>query len=121
PNNPWVKVATGSLGQGLAAANGIALANRLDGIEARVYCLLGDGECSEGSVWEAAQFASLHELSNLVAIVDVNALAQSGPAPYKHDTGLFARRFQSFGWKTLEIDGHEIEAILNGFEQAKKE
>ncbi|PZN27593.1 MAG: transaldolase, partial [Proteobacteria bacterium] len=72
PNNPWVKVATGSLGQGLSAANGMALANRLDGIEARIYCLLGDGECSEGSVWEAAQFAAMHDLCNVVAIVDQN-------------------------------------------------
>jgi transketolase len=64
PNNPWVRVATGSLGQGLAAANGVVLANRLDGIDARVYCLMGDGECSEGSVWEAAQFASLNRLAN---------------------------------------------------------
>ncbi|MGR6036318.1 MAG: transketolase [Candidatus Nitrosoglobus sp.] len=120
PNNPWVKVATGSLGQGLAAANGIALANRLDNIDAYIYCLLGDGECSEGSVWEAAQFASLNALSNLVAIVDVNALAQSGPAPYQHDTSVLARRFQAFGWKTTEIDGHDLAAILNALEQAKK-
>jgi transketolase len=120
PNNPWVKVATGSLGQGLAAANGIALANRLDNIDAYIYCLLGDGECSEGSVWEAAQFASLNALSNLVAIVDVNALAQSGPAPYQHDTGVFARRFEAFGWKTTEIDGHDLTAILNALDQAKK-
>jgi transketolase len=120
PSNPWIKVATGSLGQGLTAANGIALANRLDNIDARIYCLLGDGECSEGSVWEAAQFASLNELSNLVAIVDVNALAQSGPAPYRHDTSVFARRFQAFGWKSTEIDGHDLAAILNALDQAKK-
>src|SRR5512139_4168675 len=97
PSNPWIKVATGSLGQGLAAANGIGLANRLDGIDARVYCLMGDGECSEGSVWEAAQFASLNRLANLVAIVDVNGLGQSGPAPYGHETAVLARRFESFG------------------------
>ena len=70
PRNPWVRVATGSLGQGLSAANGIALANRLDGLGGEVFCLLGDGECSEGSVWEAAQFASLHSLSAITAIVD---------------------------------------------------
>ncbi|MDD5247797.1 MAG: transketolase [Rhodocyclaceae bacterium] len=120
PNNPWVRVATGSLGQGLAAANGIALANRLDGIDARVYCLLGDGECSEGSVWEAAQFASLQRLSGLVAIVDVNGLAQSGPAPYAHDGAVFARRFQSFGWKTFEIDGHDLADILYALQRARE-
>ena len=117
-NNPWVRVATGSLGQGLPASNGIAEANRLDKIDARVFCLMGDGECSEGSVWEAAQFASLNKLSNVVAIVDVNGLGQSGPAPYRHDTGVFARRFDAFGWRSIEIDGHDIEAILNALNQA---
>src|ERR1700741_2240036 len=85
PNNPWVKIATGSLGQGLAAANGMALANRLDSIDARVFCLLGDGECSEGSVWEAAQFTALNRLASLIAIVDVNGLGQTGATPYDHD------------------------------------
>lgn len=121
PNNAWVKVATGSLGQGLSAANGMALANRLDGIDAYVYCLLGDGECSEGSVWEAAQFASLNQLSNVIAIVDVNGLAQSKPAPYRHDTAVFAKRFQSFGWKTLEIEGHDMADILDGLRQARQD
>lgn len=120
PTNPWVKVATGSLGQGLAAANGIALANRLDGIASRVFCLVGDGECSEGSVWEAAQFASLNKLSGLVAIVDVNGLGQTGPTPYGHRTEVFARRFQSFGWSTIEIDGHDMEAILDALYRARK-
>jgi transketolase len=119
PINPWIKVATGSLGQGLAAANGIAAANRLDKIDARVYCLLGDGECSEGSVWEAAQFASLNGLANLVAIVDVNGLGQSEPAPYRHDTGVFARRFAAFGWHTIEIDGHDMAAILDALACAR--
>jgi transketolase len=118
PLNPWVRVATGSLGQGLAAANGMAVANRLDGIDARIFCLLGDGECSEGAVWEAAQFASLNHLSNLVAIVDINGLGQSEPAPYRHDTGVFARRFAAFGWRTIEIDGHDMAAILNALQFA---
>ncbi len=112
PANRWIRVATGSLGQGLAAANGIALANRLDGIDGRVFCLLGDGECSEGSVWEAAQFASLQKLDKLIAIVDVNGLAQSGPTPYRHDTSVFARRFEAFGWCTTEIDGHDMGAVM---------
>jgi transketolase len=118
PLNPWIKVATGSLGQGLAAANGMALANRLDAIDARIFCLLGDGECSEGSVWEAAQFASLNHLSNLVAIVDVNGLGQSEAAPYDHDTATFARRFAAFGWRTIEIDGHDMAAILDALQAA---
>lgn len=117
PLNPWVKVATGSLGQGLAAANGIALADRLDGIEARTYCLMGDGECSEGSVWEAAQFASLNRLANLVAIVDVNGLGQSEAAPYGHDTSVYARRFEAFGWRAIEIDGHDMAAVVDALGQ----
>jgi transketolase len=120
PNNPWIKVATGSLGQGLAAANGMALANRLDGIDARVYCLMGDGESAEGSVWEAAQFAALNRLENLVAIVDVNGLGQSGPTPYGRDTAVLAQRFKSFGWRALEIDGHDLDAVLGALEQARE-
>ncbi len=121
PRNPWVKVATGSLGQGLSAANGIAAANRLDGIDALVYCLLGDGECSEGSVWEAAQFASLQGLTRVVAIVDVNGLAQSGPAPYGHATDVFAARFKAFGWNAIEVDGHDIAQLSEALERAAKE
>ncbi len=120
PNNPWVRVATGSLGQGLAAANGIALANRLDGIGARVFCLLGDGECAEGSVWEAAQFAALNKLKNLVAIVDVNALGQSQPTPYRHHTEIYAGRFAAFGWKTLTVDGHDVAAIFDALATAAR-
>jgi transketolase len=119
PNNPWVKVATGSLGQGLAACNGMAEANRLDKIDARLFCLLGDGECSEGSVWEAAQFASLNGLANIVAIVDVNGLGQSDRTPYQHDTSVFARRFAAFGWRTIEIDGHDMTAILTALADAE--
>jgi transketolase len=118
PTNPWVRVATGSLGQGLAAANGIAVANRMDGIDARVFCLLGDGECAEGSVWEAAQFAAVHGLGSLVALVDVNALGQSGPTAYGDDTGVYARRFESFGWTALEIDGHDMQEILDALSRA---
>ncbi len=118
PNNPWVRVATGSLGQGLAAANGLALANRLDGIDARVFCLLGDGECAEGSVWEAAQFAALNKLKNLIAIVDVNALGQSQATPYRHHTEIYAGRFAAFGWKTLTVDGHDVAAIFDAFAAA---
>ncbi|MTW21076.1 transketolase [Allochromatium palmeri] len=119
PENPWVPVATGSLGQGLAVVNGMALANRLDGIRARLFCLLGDGECSEGSVWEAAQFAADQHLDGVVAIVDANGLEQSGPAPYGHDTSVIAGRFKAFGWRTLEIDGHDLGDILTALEQTR--
>jgi len=120
PQNPWVPVATGSLGQGLAVANGLALANRMDGIEARVFCLLGDGECSEGSVWEAAQFAADNRLERVVAIVDVNGLEQSGPAPYGHDTAVLAERFGAFGWRSLEVDGHDLGDLTLALEQTRE-
>jgi transketolase len=119
--NPWVPVATGSLGQGLSVANGLALADRMDGIEARIFCLLGDGECSEGAVWEAAQFAADNGLKRVVAIVDVNGLEQSGPAPYGHDTSVMASRFRAFGWRALEIDGHDLGQVTLALEQTREQ
>ncbi|MFY9975940.1 MAG: transaldolase family protein, partial [Chromatiaceae bacterium] len=119
PENPWVPVATGSLGQGLAVANGMAVADRMDGVQARTFCLLGDGECSEGSVWEAAQFAADNALERVVAIVDVNGLEQSGPAPYGHDTSVLAGRFRAFGWRVLEVDGHDMGAVLLTLEETR--
>ena len=112
PRLPFVDVATGSLGQGLSVGVGMALCARLDQLDYRTYVLLGDGECSEGSVWEAASLAGLNHLNNLVAIVDVNRLGQSEPAPLGHDLDAFKRRFEAFGWRTEEIDGHDIEEIL---------
>lgn len=120
PENPWVPVATGSLGQGLSVVNGMAIANRLDGIDARLFCLMGDGECSEGSVWESAQFAADNHLDGIVAIVDANGLEQSGPAPYGHDTSVIAGRFESFGWNAIEIDGHDFGEILGALEQTRQ-
>lgn len=121
PRSPWVKASTGSLGQGLSVANGIALANRIDGIDADVFCLLGDGECAEGAVWEAAQFASVNGLSNMVAIVDVNGMGQTGNTAYGQDTGIFARRFEAFGWSAIEIDGHDMHAIREALFRARNE
>jgi transketolase len=120
PRNPWVPVATGSLGQGLSVANGLALANRMDSIEARIFCLLGDGECSEGSVWEAAQFAADNALERVVAIVDANGLGQSGPAPYRRDTSVLAGRFRAFGWRAIEVDGHDLGDLLLALEQTRE-
>jgi transketolase len=112
PRLPFVDVATGSLGQGLSVGVGMALCARLDELDYRTYVLLGDGECSEGSVWEAASLAGLNHLNNLIAIVDVNRLGQSEPAPLGHNLDAFKRRFEAFGWRTEEIDGHDIEEIL---------
>jgi transketolase len=119
PLSPWVKVATGSLGQGLSAAAGLVLARRLDGIASRVYCLLGDGETAEGSVWEAAQFASHLKMHRLCAIVDVNGLGQSGPTIHGHDVDAYLRKFEAFGWMAIAVDGHSVAELIHAFEKAR--
>jgi transketolase len=111
PRLPFVDVATGSLGQGLAVGVGMALCARLDNLDYRTYVLLGDGECAEGAVWEAASLAGVYQLNNLVAIVDVNRLGQSQPTAFGHDLSVYKRRFEAFGWRTEEIDGHDLEEI----------
>lgn len=120
PRMPLVRVATGSLGQGLAAGAGMALAKRLGKNNGRVYVLLGDGECAEGSVWETANTAAYYRLDNLCAIVDVNRLGQSGPTMHGHDTGAYARKFEAFGWDTAQVDGHRVEELREAFKEAKK-
>ncbi len=115
PRNPWVRVATGSLGQGLGSACGMAWARKKDNHPGRVFTLMGDGEVAEGSVFEAAAFAAQEGLNNLVAIVDVNAFGQSGPTMLVHDTGTYARRFEAFGWQAVECDGHDVEALRAAF------
>jgi transketolase len=112
PVLPWVEVATGSLGQGVAAAVGIALSlRRLEGSPARVFVLCGDGELAEGSVWEAFEHAAHYRLDNLVVLVDVNRLGQSGPTMHAGDTATYARRAEAFGWRAVEIDGHDVGAV----------
>jgi len=112
PRLPFVDVATGSLGQGLSVGVGMALCARLDNLDYRTYVLLGDGECAEGSVWEAASLAGIHQLNNLVALVDVNRLGQSQPTAFEHNLDVYKHRFEAFGWRTEEIDGHDLEEIL---------
>jgi transketolase len=121
PRMPWVDVATGSLGQGLSAGLGNALAARLDEIPYNTYVLLGDGECAEGSVWEAANLAHFYNASNLYAIVDVNGLGQSQHTMDQFDVGRFAAKFKAFGWFALTIDGHNYDEIINAFEQCRRE
>ena len=115
PRSPWVRVATGSLGQGLSAAAGMAWARKKDGSQGRVYALLGDGEAAEGAVWEAAQFASFNRLDNLCAVLDVNRLGQSGPTMYEHDTGVYEARLRAFGWDAVVVDGHDVAALRAAF------
>lgn len=109
---PWVETATGSLGQGLPVGVGIALSGkRLEHGRYRVWVLCGDSELAEGSVWEAAEHAGYEHLDNLTVIVDVNRLGQRGPTRHGHDLDAYARRFQAFGWHTVEIDGHDVDAV----------
>ena len=112
PRLPFVDVATGSLGQGLSVGVGMALCARLDHLDYNTYVLLGDGECAEGAVWEAASLAGIYQLNNLVAVVDVNRLGQSQPTAFEHNLDVYKRRFDAFGWRTEEIDGHDIEEAL---------
>ncbi|MER5767888.1 transketolase [Streptomyces sp. NPDC001985] len=112
PRLPWVDVATGSLGMGLPAGVGMALAGqRLDRVPYRVWVLSGDSEMAEGSVWEAVEQASFEKLDNLTLIVDVNRLGQRGPTRLEWDLDAYARRLHAFGWHTIEIDGHDVVAI----------
>ncbi len=112
PRLPFVDVATGSLGQGLSVAVGMALCAKLDMLDYRTYVLMGDGEIAEGAVWEAASLAGINKLNNLVAIVDVNRLGQSQETAFGHHLEVYAKRFAAFGWRVEEIDGHDMEEIL---------
>jgi transketolase len=120
PRLPFVDVATGSLGQGICAAIGTALNARRIRSDYRTYVLLGDGESAEGSVWEAANVAAMDRLDNLIGITDVNALGQSRPTMWQHDMGQFERRWRAFGWHAIVIDGHDMNAILDALEEARR-
>jgi len=119
PVLPWVDVATGSLGQGLPDGVGVALAGKyLDRIPYRVWVLCGDSEMAEGSMWEALDKASYYELSNLIALVDVNRLGQRGPTDLQWNIGAYRRRAEAFGARVLEIDGHDLAEIDKAFTTA---
>jgi transketolase len=119
PRLPFVDVATGSLGQGICAAIGSALNARRIKSDYRTYVLLGDGESAEGSVWEAADVATMDGLDQLCAITDVNRLGQSRPTMWQHDMEQFARRWRAFGWHAIVIDGHDMSAILDALAEAR--
>jgi transketolase len=117
---PGVEVSTGSLGQGLALANGLALALRLDGnTTPTVYCLMGDGELQEGEVWEAAMLSAHYRLDNIVAIVDLNGLQIDGPTCEVMDLGDVGDKFAAFGWRVIGCNGHSLPELFDAFEQAK--
>ena len=120
PRLPFVDVATGSLGQGLAAGVGIALNARRIKSDYRTYVLLGDGESAEGSVWEAAEVAANQKLDNLCAITDVNGLGQSRATQWDHHLSAFTSRWNAFGWHAIAVDGHDLAAILQALNEARK-
>jgi len=115
---PGVEASTGSLGQGLSIANGMALAGKVRGKDYRVYALLGDGECQEGQVWEAAMAAAHWRLDNLMAFVDHNGLQIDGPVDEVMSVRSLGDKFKSFGWNVLEIDGHDAAEIVFATEAA---
>lgn len=116
---PGVEASTGSLGQGLSIACGMALAARLDRADWRVYCLLGDGETQEGQVWEAAAAAAHFRLDNLTALIDRNGLQIDGPVEKVMSVEPIAGRWSAFGWNVIEVDGHDIPRILRALDDAK--
>ena len=117
---PGVDVSTGSLGQGLSVANGIALGGKLNGKDYYTYCLLGDGEIEEGQVWEAAMTAAHYKLDHVIAFVDYNHLQIDGTIEEVIGNTCIEEKFRAFGWQTLTINGHDIGEIIGAVNEAKK-
>jgi transketolase len=117
---PGIEMSTGSLGQGLSAANGMALAARLDKKDYHIYCLMGDGECHEGQIWEAAMTASHHKLDNLTAFVDHNKYQIDGRVEEIKSIQPFADKWKAFGWSVFSCDGHSMKSIIAAIEKAEK-
>lgn len=117
---PGVDMSSGSLGQGLSVANGMAISGKMDGKNYRVYCILGDGEIEEGQVWEASMAASKYKLDNLCVIVDNNNLQIDGTIEEVMSSYPIDKKFESFGFNVISIDGHNIEEIKKAFKKARK-
>ena len=116
---PGVEIPTGSLGQGLSIANGLALAARLNRLSSRIFVLLGDGESQEGQIWEAAMSAAHYGLDNLMALVDRNRLQIDGRTSEVMSLEPLASKWQAFGWHTLEVDGHDIPQLLEALKSCR--
>ena len=115
---PGIEANTGSLGQGLSMACGMALAGKLDKLDYKVYCILGDGEIAEGQIWEASMTASCYKLDNLVAILDKNGVQAMGPIVERYDTNPHGEKWKAFGWEVMEIDGHDVKQIADALDKA---
>lgn len=118
PTFPYAEAATGSLGQGLSVGVGMALNATLDRLPYRTFVLLGDSEMTEGSQWEAIQFAAYHKMNNLIGIIDVNRLGQRGETMYGHNLDAYRKRISAFDWNAVVIDGHSFPEIANAYKQA---
>ncbi len=117
---PGIEANTGSLGQGLSVANGMALGLRLDGSPRRVYVIVGDGEQAEGQIWEAAMAASNFKIDNITAIVDCNRLQATGAIKDRFDLNPIRPKWEAFGWNAIEVDGHDVSALLKAFDAAEQ-
>jgi transketolase len=116
---PGIEASTGSLGQGLSIAVGMALAGKIDGASWRVYCMMGDGESQAGQIWEAAMFAPRHGLDNLCAILDYNQVQQTGKVAERLDIEPVVAKWRAFNWHVREIDGHDMEQIVDALDEAE--
>lgn len=116
---PGIEANTGSLGQGLSIANGMALGLRLNKSPRRVYVMIGDGEIAEGQVWEAAMASSCYKIDNLTAILDRNRLMATGPIVERYNTNPIKEKWEAFGWQVLEIDGHDMSQIVAALDEAE--
>jgi transketolase len=121
PRLRGIKAATGSLGQGLSVGIGLGLAMKIDRRDSRVFVLLGDGETAEGNLWEGMNYASHEGLDNLVGIVDINRLGQSEPTMFEWRIEEYRKRAEAFGWKVLDVDGHSVRELIDGFETARND
>jgi transketolase len=117
---PGIEISSGSLGQGLSIANGMALANKIDKKTSKIYCIMGDGETNEGQTWEAAMTAGHYKLDNVCGIVDFNKMQIDGFCCDVKGLEPYAKKWQDFGWHTIELDGHDLERLMDGLDEAGK-
>lgn len=117
---PGVDMTSGSLGQGLSVANGMAIASKMDGLGCRIYCILGDGEIEEGQIWEAAMTSNKYELDNLCVILDNNGLQIDGNVLDVKGLDCLESKWESFGFEVIPVNGHDLEALINAFEKARQ-